>query len=1635
MREKGMTKEEMLAMGDAIELMAQRIPLARKELVEIAATAGRLGIQGRDNILNFTEVVAMMATATVLSADEAANALARVSNAFQLPIANVEYLGSIINELSNTTASNSREIVKSIENVGASGKMMGIPIDAVAAMSATLIAAGMSSERSGCVDDETEILTKDGWKGIDEISENDYIATRSPDGNLEYRKPDLIYRRNWNGKMIHFKKRTTDILVTPDHRMIIKPQWKDDYYKLEAKEMLGKSNFKIPATVKWEGTEIKYFELPETSYINAKKINFPKRDVSMKSWVKFMAYFLSEGSLYMKDHTYRITLAQKEGDVKDAMKKVLSEMGFDYKIKKDKMHIDINNKQLVMALKEFEGSYAHSKYIPEYIKNLPIVYLEIFLDAYIEGDGDLDKREGHGGGKKVFSSSRQLIDDLAEITLKCGYRFSEFKAYEKDSEFEIHGKTHKRNYDCIGLNISKNKYVDAHFVNCGRLKEQVFEEDYNGRIFCPILPPYETIFVKRNGKTAWIFQTRLRRFFTEMARNSAKMAEEMDIDAATMKISIEEDPTKAIMDYLEHLRELPTRLEKIVEAQEIFGKVGGFAVATLSENYVDLEKNMSNARTELAFGTSLQREFEIATSKTSAQLQMLDNRIEAATASIGEDFVPAIKGGKSALADMAEILSEVSEGFWSVGENAEIAGSQIDVLVDEMARLRREAEEGVTSWNVLGILIKAATGETIGLADPREQKQSVKAILDVISGTKDLEKETKALNKMFEIQDQLTRSANVAFGMEVKNIKELTDFKGKHGDVLKDIEDLNIKIRDSERGMTAAEKEGHDVSKERNQLMIDEEIIRIRGMQITRNALKEKIESQRATEEEKNRYAEISKYLDGYVDKNGNIIKVLSKKNAAERLSGKISDWNIEKLGKEDTLYIQLHGAIGDYADEIMMAADPQKALNDLGYEAVMIGDQLNIVLVEEAKRLYDLVEPTLRITKTFEKFNKVTSESFEDLVERMIKVREESSLLYYDITNQASAWNELGNIMITDNKTMRESISNFTDLEKTGRRLVITHKGLEAITTAEAAKMKKLGKEIIYVTDAMEEMNELGQDSITIWGQLTIAQSDYEDRLNSVWGLTSSYINTLRKLGDAQLLFAEATDTMPMRIQELWRPYEKTFDEIQSLVAAGEDYEAGLLIQNMALDMHQKKMSATSKQERKDLDKMMGYMDDYVQSVGLVPLEYKEIQDEVQLLEDLMRGISEGEIIITPDLNDTPFSDAMKRLLDADYITSVRVEANLVEVKKQIEEAGALAAIKPEVISFVTPEAEKKMAKAAQEPYGVQPGPWMEDYDFMEKYTKGEIDVSALKTSFEKTIEEPGIVTKVVEGITNVGTIVGNAIADPVGTLKTVAEKFDTTVEKLDQSLTGGKIGAGLEYVGGGLKTIGEGVKDILPKWLGGNELGGPISKTGLYTLHEGEHVLNKHETSHVKNVHAALGISSIAPSMQTGGHIKKTGLYNLHEGEHVLAKDEVKNPLVSSDEVLSKMWGEINNATPHQSTETSIVDSMNEGGGVDKDGLYQLHKGEEILSKPDVDAIEKNQKIIKEGSTMNYDTKNERSNVFNNPISKAVSNIKNDYNNPNNNIEGERIINIHIGTIALDENYDVKKFIHDMEIIAMSG
>jgi len=72
-----------------------------------------------------------------------------------------------------------------------------------------------------CYSPDTEVLTEDGWKEITRITLYDKVLTMNLNNQLaEYQNVSQLHNYDYNGKMIHFKNRCMDLLVTPNHNMV-----------------------------------------------------------------------------------------------------------------------------------------------------------------------------------------------------------------------------------------------------------------------------------------------------------------------------------------------------------------------------------------------------------------------------------------------------------------------------------------------------------------------------------------------------------------------------------------------------------------------------------------------------------------------------------------------------------------------------------------------------------------------------------------------------------------------------------------------------------------------------------------------------------------------------------------------------------------------------------------------------------------------------------------------------------------------------------------------------------------------------------------------------------------------------------------------------------------------------------------------------------------------------------------------------------------------------------------------------------------------------------------------------------------------------------------------------------------------
>lgn len=140
-----LTTEELALMSAEIKSLSTDIPIVTEELAGIGEVAGQLGI-AKDNILEFSEVMAMLSTATTMTAEEGATMLAQFANITQMKPEYYSNLASAIVDLGNNYATTEQKITDMSQGIAASASLAGMSESDMLALSAAVTSLGIETQ-------------------------------------------------------------------------------------------------------------------------------------------------------------------------------------------------------------------------------------------------------------------------------------------------------------------------------------------------------------------------------------------------------------------------------------------------------------------------------------------------------------------------------------------------------------------------------------------------------------------------------------------------------------------------------------------------------------------------------------------------------------------------------------------------------------------------------------------------------------------------------------------------------------------------------------------------------------------------------------------------------------------------------------------------------------------------------------------------------------------------------------------------------------------------------------------------------------------------------------------------------------------------------------------------------------------------------------------------------------------------------------------------------------------------------------------------------------------------------------------------------------------------------------------------
>jgi len=339
-----------------------------------------------------------------------------------------------------------------------------------------------------CYDDKTEILTDDGFKLFKDLI-NEKVARVNPENlEIDFVNPVDKQEYDFDGELINYKTKSCDLMVTPEHKML----------------MCNRSKF-YEGKVNWEEKQAKDFDegiIPQAGNFNGEKIEkvkFGDLEIDGDDFCKFMGIWLSDGWIESSNNRVCLCASQVYPENMKFIENLLVDFGVDYKIKVSEPNALIQGKAVKIngmmnyyrfsnpELKEYliQFGKAKEKFVPKIILNASKEQRELFLDAFMLGDGS---RGCKGRNDRYGSMSKNLLDGLQEILIKNGKSATLFQ-----NSFN----------GCWELTVRKNKSDKIKEKYYSRIiKENVSKQKYKGKVYDVTVPENHFLVVRRNGRVS-----------------------------------------------------------------------------------------------------------------------------------------------------------------------------------------------------------------------------------------------------------------------------------------------------------------------------------------------------------------------------------------------------------------------------------------------------------------------------------------------------------------------------------------------------------------------------------------------------------------------------------------------------------------------------------------------------------------------------------------------------------------------------------------------------------------------------------------------------------------------------------------------------------------------------------------------------------------------------------------------------------------------------------------------------------------------------------------------------------------------------------------------------------------------------
>lgn len=358
-------------------------------------------------------------------------------------------------------------------------------------------------DEAWCHDEATEALTNEGWMSVDALQARWEAGTVPQvaawqDGAIVYETPKGMNVTSYDGEMLRFETQQMDMLVTPNHRMLVRGQTGTTQVKLA--EQVKSGGWRVPASAPACGVEVEKFVLPGVlvrerrralagvpptkSYSKAER---QPLELEMDSWLNWLGWWLAEGhaSATGRRPSWSVYVCQSEkspllGKLRAACD-ALGIAGDEYVTPAGKwLWRPRKPKQLGRWLRENCLTADGEKCIPEFVFALSARQQALVLDGLLAGDGNYSRIMEKGNGA-FYSSDYTLAHDAQRLAVNSGWKATLSSRQRRGIRREWTLRLSRRAESWLPKPSS---------------------HDYQGRVWCFSMTS-GTMVTRRNGKVAF----------------------------------------------------------------------------------------------------------------------------------------------------------------------------------------------------------------------------------------------------------------------------------------------------------------------------------------------------------------------------------------------------------------------------------------------------------------------------------------------------------------------------------------------------------------------------------------------------------------------------------------------------------------------------------------------------------------------------------------------------------------------------------------------------------------------------------------------------------------------------------------------------------------------------------------------------------------------------------------------------------------------------------------------------------------------------------------------------------------------------------------------------------------------------